>query len=366
MRPGVEQLGGTDHPDAWLGQQPRRAPADEHVELSVEIVSFGCKGERALCGTAQRGDRGAIFDRLGWMAAQASAASQQLVGRQRAQLLAQTLGCVDDQRLEVVDRARAGLYRALPGGDQDPDGFPVAALAWLGQVLAAKRLMGGSDRVKVIGLGAVTACRPGRTVELDHPLALLKQVGREAGSVAAGAFDRPDPAAWCLLDGEPVNVQVAIGVGGASPPREIRSHQCVLVVIAPVWGNPCAWARLVGSSACCGLADGGRTAPDRGHLNGRLLNAEGSVRWRSLNKKDQPMVTRAASAGNQSSRSTERYLRGAEVAELLQVSSKTVARWAKDGKLPYLRTLGGHRRYPEPSIRALVDQLTMPVLPPSA
>jgi excisionase family DNA binding protein len=78
------------------------------------------------------------------------------------------------------------------------------------------------------------------------------------------------------------------------------------------------------------------------------------------------MATRAASAGNQSSRSTERYLRGAEVAELLQVSAKTVARWAKDGKLPYARTLGGHRRYPEASIRALVDQLTMSVLPPPA
>jgi excisionase family DNA binding protein len=71
-------------------------------------------------------------------------------------------------------------------------------------------------------------------------------------------------------------------------------------------------------------------------------------------------------AAGQSSRSTERYLRGAEVAELLQVSAKTVARWAKDGKLPYARTLGGHRRYPESSIRALVDQLTMTVVPPSA
>ena len=78
------------------------------------------------------------------------------------------------------------------------------------------------------------------------------------------------------------------------------------------------------------------------------------------------MSTRPVSVTNQSSGSTERYLRGAEVAELLQVSAKTVARWAKDGKLPYLRTLGGHRRYPELSIRALVDQLTMTVAPPSA
>ena len=77
------------------------------------------------------------------------------------------------------------------------------------------------------------------------------------------------------------------------------------------------------------------------------------------------MATRPAPVAIQPSGSAERYLHGAEVAELLQVSSKTVARWAKDGKLPYARTLGGHRRYPEASIRALVDQLTMTVIPPS-
>jgi excisionase family DNA binding protein len=51
------------------------------------------------------------------------------------------------------------------------------------------------------------------------------------------------------------------------------------------------------------------------------------------------------------------YLRSSEVAELLHVSPKTVARWAKEGKLPCLRTLGGHRRYPEREIRALLDDL---------
>ena len=51
------------------------------------------------------------------------------------------------------------------------------------------------------------------------------------------------------------------------------------------------------------------------------------------------------------------YLRPAEVAELLSVSPKTVSRWAKEGKLPFMRTLGGHRRYPEAKIRELVDQL---------
>ena len=54
-----------------------------------------------------------------------------------------------------------------------------------------------------------------------------------------------------------------------------------------------------------------------------------------------------------------RYLRTTEVADILQVSPKTVARWAKDGKLPFLKTLGGHRRYPAAEIRQLADELRM-------
>ena len=51
------------------------------------------------------------------------------------------------------------------------------------------------------------------------------------------------------------------------------------------------------------------------------------------------------------------YLRTAQVANLLSVSPKTVSRWAKEGKLPYLKTLGGHRRYPEAEIRQLAEEL---------
>ena len=51
------------------------------------------------------------------------------------------------------------------------------------------------------------------------------------------------------------------------------------------------------------------------------------------------------------------YLRVGEAAEILQVSPKTVCRWAMDGKLPFQRTLGGHRRYPEQAIRELAASL---------
>lgn len=54
----------------------------------------------------------------------------------------------------------------------------------------------------------------------------------------------------------------------------------------------------------------------------------------------------------------ERYLKTAEVAMQLQVSPKTVARWAKEGRLPYLATLGGHRRFPSSAIEHLIEDLS--------
>jgi excisionase family DNA binding protein len=58
---------------------------------------------------------------------------------------------------------------------------------------------------------------------------------------------------------------------------------------------------------------------------------------------------------------TATYLRSAEVAAILQVSPKTITRWAQDGRLPFQRTLGGHRRYPEAAIRELLASLTQQV-----
>ena len=44
----------------------------------------------------------------------------------------------------------------------------------------------------------------------------------------------------------------------------------------------------------------------------------------------------------------------AEVAAMFRVDPKTVTRWAKAGKLNSIRTLGGHRRYREAEVRALL------------
>jgi excisionase family DNA binding protein len=51
------------------------------------------------------------------------------------------------------------------------------------------------------------------------------------------------------------------------------------------------------------------------------------------------------------------YLLTNEVAAILHVAPKTVSRWAAEGKLPFLKTLGGHRRYPEAEIRKLAASL---------
>jgi excisionase family DNA binding protein len=51
---------------------------------------------------------------------------------------------------------------------------------------------------------------------------------------------------------------------------------------------------------------------------------------------------------------SESLLTPSEVASLFRVDPKTVTRWAKAGKLSSIRTLGGHRRYRESEVRALL------------
>ncbi len=49
-----------------------------------------------------------------------------------------------------------------------------------------------------------------------------------------------------------------------------------------------------------------------------------------------------------------RLLRTREVARLFQVSERTVAEWARRGRIPSVRTPGGHRLYPADQVRQLL------------
>jgi excisionase family DNA binding protein len=50
----------------------------------------------------------------------------------------------------------------------------------------------------------------------------------------------------------------------------------------------------------------------------------------------------------------ERLLTPGEVATLFRVDPKTVTRWAAAGRISSIRTPGGHRRFRESEIRALL------------
>lgn len=54
------------------------------------------------------------------------------------------------------------------------------------------------------------------------------------------------------------------------------------------------------------------------------------------------------------------FLSGKQAAALLHVSTATLSRWARASRLPCVRTLGGHRRYPYSEILRLTEQLRLP------
>ena len=55
----------------------------------------------------------------------------------------------------------------------------------------------------------------------------------------------------------------------------------------------------------------------------------------------------------------ERLLTPGEVAEMFRVDPKTVTRWASAGRIGSIRTPGGHRRFKESEVKALLATLTV-------
>lgn len=53
--------------------------------------------------------------------------------------------------------------------------------------------------------------------------------------------------------------------------------------------------------------------------------------------------------------SDDRLLTPGEVAALFRVDPKTVTRWASAGRIHSIRTPGGHRRFRESDVRALLE-----------
>jgi excisionase family DNA binding protein len=62
-------------------------------------------------------------------------------------------------------------------------------------------------------------------------------------------------------------------------------------------------------------------------------------------------------------RVSPRLLTPQEVASLFRVDPKTVTRWARAGRLRYIRTAGGHRRYYAEEVEAMLTPEQLPYQP---
>jgi len=59
----------------------------------------------------------------------------------------------------------------------------------------------------------------------------------------------------------------------------------------------------------------------------------------------------------------EVLLTAAEVAKLFRVGSKTINRWATEGKLTIIKTAGRHYRYKESEVKLLLESNTIKAKP---
>ncbi len=82
------------------------------------------------------------------------------------------------------------------------------------------------------------------------------------------------------------------------------------------------------------------------------------MRFGHLHRREIVRVRRKGEAMAEDVPAQEVLLTPSEVAALFRVDPKTVTRWAKAGKLTSIRTLGGHRRYKESEVKALLNKIT--------
>jgi excisionase family DNA binding protein len=71
-------------------------------------------------------------------------------------------------------------------------------------------------------------------------------------------------------------------------------------------------------------------------------------------------------AANVPNEPNEPLLTPGEVAAMFRVDPKTVTRWARDGKLSAIRTLGGHRRYRSSEVKRALALCDEPAQPPGS
>ena len=91
------------------------------------------------------------------------------------------------------------LDRRASRSEQHRECLAFAGRARRAELRARERFACGPDCVERVGLRSIAALCPLGTVELDDELVFLREVAREARTVASGALDRPGAKAKVLV-----------------------------------------------------------------------------------------------------------------------------------------------------------------------
>ncbi|KPI33195.1 hypothetical protein OV450_6688 [Actinobacteria bacterium OV450] len=190
-----------------------------------------------------------------------------------AQFGAEVVRCGDDQGLELVDRRRGGEDCALAGGEKDSQCLAFAAESGLYEVLGCQGLLRGPDGVEHVGLASAAVGCPLGPADFDDLFAGLVEEGREAGAIAAGAFQGPAAAARDVLAGEvqqaPVTAGVRRGIGAGQDCPDGTDGRCCEGVPVGIDADDavdlfCEYGHVVvllaGRTAVVGVGLGGVTA----------------------------------------------------------------------------------------------------------
>ena len=87
--------------------------------------------------------------------------------------------------------------------------------------------------------------------------------------------------------------------------------------------------------------------------SGRVTRAR--IRWLAVQRREDPGGTDLGGDHMDDAQGRERLLTPGEVATMFRVDPKTVTRWAAAGRISSIRTPGGHRRFRESEVRALLE-----------
>ncbi len=160
-------------------------------------------------------------------------------------------------------------------------------------------------------------------------------------------------------------VEVGTALTAINESRLYRTtHQSFEAYAKERWNlsRPRAYELMAAAEVMSAMADTDQPPSNERQVRelGKVPEAERADVWReTVERRDRRGRDPAQSGGGGMSRHDvldgDRLLTRAEVASLFRVEPKTVTRWAQAGRLGSIRTLGGHRRFRESEVRALLD-----------